>query len=901
MEANDSFISSKYDLRTRRIFVKHVSPDDGIVVEGWASVQSTQGYVILSPIIDLCYNNSRWGSTRPLIRQCGHAAHLGCVDTHVASIHQKSQAETPYDGRFAADIEDGEFLCPLCKQLCNVVVPAESLSPPKTKDEQMRMPVSQTNAIQEILETLHSSLSYQQGKTISGREAKRAINQYGNYLEHSMQVFSWDPDQGRKSKAQKYLHKAIKNWDFEEDEEDAFFSSKIGEVVDPLISDVLRLLRQQHIAWAAAGHTAAAAEASQRGVQKAGFEPPTSDPWPDFDSASKDSHTMLIELRRTLAAASSLYALLSERMNEKLEKEEAEVNSSGVSIVGYLLGNILKGEFWTSEESIEPEIVDEWKVLTALLSSLPCHVSKDESLSLRHEARAVSSQIWAIKASSNVIVEDCDTALALPPPPLSVRKVPGCENLKSGWGSMTPSEAMKKKLLPFRPALATGFLYIPLLSWDMTTLAGAVFSSMLSSDNLQVQDLHHIARTLLVGRMVQVLVTLNDREVVENVESPHFEADMDVSKESAAIVDLLNCIKSAVNESPNIISHGDKASAKVLAYVSQGILPFARTLLLLLRATTSTLRLRGKDSMKALDVLLESEDAMYIEDGMYFMKELDCPLPSELLSAFSQTDENNPFHEWAKLINRWLIAVATVDAYQGSRGNHLVYDNDSKKWIPKVSKIVSTSKQIVFKDVDDDESDEGEEIYETGAGMDISNESVQEAVDDVMESEDESEDEVVAWHPGFEMGDHLDGDVSSDEEMEHVEDMFDDEIDDILGLPSLPSGLDEIVRDTADDSVSSIYSWDQLEVVSPSDRNHYRDLEKRYAGVSMSAIIPYQAGFLGFKEPGPGPRGGSLESSSSKIMFDTSHLGLSHYSGKSPSLSCPNALLNIMHACMNPY
>jgi len=141
----------------------------------------------------------------------------------------------------------------------------------------------------------------------------------------------------------------------------------------------------------------------------------------------------------------------------------------------------------------------------------------------------VSSQIWAIKASSNVIVEDFDTASALPPTPLSVRKVPGCENLKSGWGSMTPSEAMKKKLLPFRPALATGFLYIPLLSWDMTTLAGAVFSSMLSSDNLQVQDLHHIARTLLVGRMVQVLVTLNDWEVVENVESPHFEADMDVS------------------------------------------------------------------------------------------------------------------------------------------------------------------------------------------------------------------------------------------------------------------------------------------------------------------------------------------------------------------------------------
>lgn len=118
-------VSEEYDLLSRRVFIHYVSPTSGKVVEGWASIQSTQGYVILSPLVDLCQANSRWGSTRPIIRQCGHAAHLGCVETHVASIHQKAQSESAFDGRFAADIEDGEFLCPLCKQLSNVVVPFE--------------------------------------------------------------------------------------------------------------------------------------------------------------------------------------------------------------------------------------------------------------------------------------------------------------------------------------------------------------------------------------------------------------------------------------------------------------------------------------------------------------------------------------------------------------------------------------------------------------------------------------------------------------------------------------------------------------------------------------------------------------------------------------------------------
>ena len=107
-------ISSNYDLLSRRVFVRFdgptkIQPYRQTATEGWASVESSQGYVILAPLKELCYNNSRWGSTRPIVRQCGHAAHLGCVETHCLSLHQRSAADQPFDGRFAANVDEGEF------------------------------------------------------------------------------------------------------------------------------------------------------------------------------------------------------------------------------------------------------------------------------------------------------------------------------------------------------------------------------------------------------------------------------------------------------------------------------------------------------------------------------------------------------------------------------------------------------------------------------------------------------------------------------------------------------------------------------------------------------------------------------------------------------------------------
>ena len=119
-----STVSDTYDILSRRVLVKHTSEETGKVTEGWASVQSSQGYIILSPLVSLCYENTRWGNTRPIMKQCRHAAHLKCVETHTLTLHQRAAGEQPYDGRFAANIDDGEFLCPLCKQLSNILIPS---------------------------------------------------------------------------------------------------------------------------------------------------------------------------------------------------------------------------------------------------------------------------------------------------------------------------------------------------------------------------------------------------------------------------------------------------------------------------------------------------------------------------------------------------------------------------------------------------------------------------------------------------------------------------------------------------------------------------------------------------------------------------------------------------------
>mmetsp|Transcript_1634 Transcript_1634/g.2573 ORF Transcript_1634/g.2573 Transcript_1634/m.2573 type:complete len:2448 (-) Transcript_1634:7099-14442(-) len=307
-----SKVSDQYDLLSRRILVRHVDSLTGEhkATEGWASIQSSQGYVILSPLSTLCFTNGRWGSTRPIIRQCGHAAHLQCVEAHTLSLHQRAAGEQPYDGRFAANIDDGEFLCPLCKQLSNILIPRDLCG-----REQMKCTVIKSSDSSDVEMTSDDNPSKQSDRPPTGtmlslrniltsrttvslakdvdteNDGHKALRQFGAHLLQAM-IVPWERATNAQKRKQRRWYPPITRWDFEEEEGDGGFDSSDG----PYIKNVLRMLRQQHIAWAAVGHSAASAEASARGVEEVlpfGIFSKTSDPWTDYNSRVKDDHPSL--------------------------------------------------------------------------------------------------------------------------------------------------------------------------------------------------------------------------------------------------------------------------------------------------------------------------------------------------------------------------------------------------------------------------------------------------------------------------------------------------------------------------------------------------------------------------------------------------------------------------------
>ena len=108
-------------LHSRRVLVEAGD------VRGWASYISSSGYTILRHLID-DGKKQRWGGTRPLLKYCSHIAHLACVEKHVLSLHQKSADGVQYMGYYSANINNGEFLCPLCHSISNILVPKATKS-----------------------------------------------------------------------------------------------------------------------------------------------------------------------------------------------------------------------------------------------------------------------------------------------------------------------------------------------------------------------------------------------------------------------------------------------------------------------------------------------------------------------------------------------------------------------------------------------------------------------------------------------------------------------------------------------------------------------------------------------------------------------------------------------------
>lgn len=58
------------------------------------------------------------------LSSCGHAVHQGCLDRYLLSLKERHVRRNIYEGAHILDLEKGEFLCPVCRQLANSVLPA---------------------------------------------------------------------------------------------------------------------------------------------------------------------------------------------------------------------------------------------------------------------------------------------------------------------------------------------------------------------------------------------------------------------------------------------------------------------------------------------------------------------------------------------------------------------------------------------------------------------------------------------------------------------------------------------------------------------------------------------------------------------------------------------------------
>lgn len=940
VEVLQSKVSPQLGLLSRRVYVRHVTEDQSgsEAAQGWASIQSWHGYNILSPLKSLCYTNTRWGPTRPIILQCGHAAHLKCVQSHCLSLHQRAAANQPYDGRFSANIEDGEFLCPLCKQLSNIVIPedrcieVEPSAPPS--------PASLSNEDEDDIDVVKDASTIRwkgifQKVPVSYPDKDEATDSFGSNLLQAMQLPK------PRFREREYWHSALRKWDFDDTESGA----------NPLIGSVLRFMRQLLVSWSATGHSAAAVEASGRGVREVVFGEVTygiTDPWSDYDSKSRDSHPMLLELKRTLAATSSLFGLVSLEMKNQLGNSSEKASGQAVHIIENLIGDILGGDHWTVTASSAQER-HEWSAATSIVSSMLCHVSKGDAVPSSREARAVAAAMWTITGSeppvsegstSSMDVDDPSPEVAvndgvngnhesepvtsrnpsrsasqprpvLPPKPLALYRAERNLklDLKSDWGILDPFKIESgQKKTPFRPAVASAFLYVPLLGWDLNTLAGAVFSSLLSaSSSAGMKEILQAARILYVGRLAQVLSTpggflLGNSDPEEDFDDFDDEPGWDSAKkknESASLKELLTFCRDLLpgKIEPNCSDMDDE---RILQQVGNAILPFGRTLILLLRASASTLRQRQRrgrvesNAFEAMTKVLESGKTMKIEDGFQLMEIIGAPLPSSMLKSDSTSS-------WASLITRWITALVRFEAYHGTRGCGLVFDERKKTWIASAERD-SPGKVLSIQNIQVEPSSsavevaqlppQGDEMNDDDPDEDVLGEEDSEE-DSVAFSanssgdDDEDEDEAMEFEAGF--GD--DALVRSDDESDAADMEVDDAFAPVFArmnnrraLNALSSYLlsdpdTELMNDDLSDVNAALTESDGSKISGANDR--------MFAHVSRAAILPYQPSILGLSKVGPGPRGQRGEQFeykiASNVMKDLSHLGMVHMSGSPPS------------------
>ncbi|VVB12938.1 unnamed protein product [Arabis nemorensis] len=58
------------------------------------------------------------------LSSCGHAVHQSCLERYINSLKERSIRRNVFEGAHILDLEQGEFLCPVCRRLVNSVLPA---------------------------------------------------------------------------------------------------------------------------------------------------------------------------------------------------------------------------------------------------------------------------------------------------------------------------------------------------------------------------------------------------------------------------------------------------------------------------------------------------------------------------------------------------------------------------------------------------------------------------------------------------------------------------------------------------------------------------------------------------------------------------------------------------------
>jgi len=891
-------VSEKYDIMSRRVLVNHVSEETRKATEGWASIQSSQGYVILSPLVSLCYENTRWGSTRPIVRQCGHAAHLKCVETHTLSLHQRAAGDQPYDGRFAANIDDGEFLCPLCKQLSNILIPRDGCAIIKgasdgVKDE------SSSKSMQPILKSLEDKFQnlLTRGTFLGKEEAElysdmgqKALADFGAHLLQAMDV-PWERAGSKKRKNRRW-HNAIQRWNYEEENDE---ESSEGPTT---VKSILHLFRQQHIAWAAIGHSAAAAEAAVRGVEEVlpfGSFSKTDEPWSGYKT-DKESNPMLLELTRTMTGTAGLFEVLMFEMAVQLGGDNNGFDGTKPSVLGKCLANILCGYVWTQDIKNAPngamdfkerERLALWSEVTALMSAIPCHVARDGMLSQRHEARATAAQMWVSKGLGTN-----PNPIGYPPTPLAISKcvknvAPRPPVMERNWGTLAPTANEESpSMIPFRPAVATAFLYTPLLAWDLNVLAGAIFSSILVNRNNDIPSSDEImdcGRLLITGRMIQTLITpsgfdsIDGMEIDEEDEEGRWNLD-EMQTEGKALAKLYAHCKARVLsgslDSNTKLKQGIQVSSQsnLFGNVGRAILPFARSVILMMRACYSAAnsRVRRKGSTgkelssktsQVFESFLDGTETMTTNDGMFILKEMRALMPSALV------DESNAY--WG-VINRWLTAVIGLEKHHGSSGNSVLPELYSPA---DLSKKNDTDKMLVDSH-EDSVNKKGRDNILTAENSTQPDESTKEQHSPVSSSgyesnnvsnEDVRQNEIPAMAQFYNdsLGEESDEELVEEMDIDDAEELI-DFVDQDIGVASSTGGIDG--EDSGDEPSSS-----------GSDEGGNYDTSHLFAGLEQSPIISYQPSLLAQASIGPGKQGSMLEATAaSSVMSDLSHLGLIH-------------------------